>query len=59
MKCEKKANDSIHCGVKSCEYHCGNKEYCSLQSINVQPCTSCGDGCASDESFCGSYRAKR
>lgn len=59
MKCEKKANNSIHCGVRSCEHHCGQEEYCSLNAIDVQPCKNCGSGCMSDESFCGSYRAKR
>lgn len=55
----KKANNSIHCGVKSCEHHCGSEDYCSLQAIDVQPNTNCGNGCSCDESFCGSYHAKR
>jgi len=28
-------NSSIRCSVQQCEYHCGDVEYCSLDSIHV------------------------
>ncbi len=52
---QKKPNTSIHCRVSSCEYHCGNEEYCSLHAIRVEPCEDCASGAAKDESMCGSY----
>lgn len=55
----KKANGSIHCCVKSCEHHCGSEDFCSLQSIDVRANSGCTSGCGCDESFCGSYHAKR
>ncbi|MBQ6569306.1 MAG: DUF1540 domain-containing protein [Clostridia bacterium] len=30
-----KANKSIGCSVSSCEHHCGNQDYCSLERIQV------------------------
>ncbi|MBO8433690.1 MAG: DUF1540 domain-containing protein [Tyzzerella sp.] len=45
-----KANKSIRCSVSQCAYHCGDKEYCSLDSIKVgthemnptqKECTDC------------------
>ena len=33
MSC--KANKSIGCTVKQCQYHCGTENYCSLDKINV------------------------
>ena len=35
MFSENKANPSIHCSVKGCEYHCGDENFCSLNSIQV------------------------
>lgn len=29
------ANPSIKCSVKQCRHHCGDKNFCSLQSIDV------------------------
>ncbi|MBR1821807.1 MAG: DUF1540 domain-containing protein [Clostridia bacterium] len=52
---QKKPNTSIHCRVNSCEYHCGDEEYCSLQAIRVEPCEFCTSGKPDDESMCGSY----
>ena len=52
---QKKPNTSIHCRVSSCEYHCGNEEYCSLRAIRVEPCEFCASGKPDDESMCGSY----
>ena len=28
-------NDSIHCSINNCEYHCQSKDYCSLGEIKV------------------------
>ncbi|MCI5898113.1 MAG: DUF1540 domain-containing protein [Firmicutes bacterium] len=45
-----KANHSIKCVVSSCDYHCQNENYCSLDSIRVgtheanptvEQCTDC------------------
>lgn len=45
-----KANECIQCTVNQCEYHCGDKDYCSLDKILVgthesnptmQECTDC------------------
>lgn len=30
-----KVNNSIQCTVDQCKYHCGDKEYCSLDQIMV------------------------
>lgn len=32
---ENKANHSIHCSVKGCEFHCGDENFCSLDEIQV------------------------
>ncbi len=29
------ANESIRCTVTQCQYHCSEKDYCSLPKINV------------------------
>ncbi len=29
------ANNSIKCTVEQCKYHCGDKQYCSLDCITV------------------------
>jgi len=55
---QKKPNTDIRCRVTSCAYHCGDQEYCSLNAIQVEPCTDCCNGRAADESMCGSYRCK-
>ena len=51
-----KPNDKIRCRVSSCEFHCDSCDYCSLNSIQVEPCAACHSGKAADESMCGSYR---
>ena len=51
-------NTDIRCRVSSCTYHCGDRDYCTLHSIQVEPCQNCGSGQACDESMCGSYRHK-
>ena len=53
---QKKPNTSIRCRVSGCAYHCGDREYCSLQAIQVEPCPNCDNGVDRDESMCGSYR---
>lgn len=55
---QKKANQDIRCRVDSCEFHCGEQNFCSLGSIQVEPCKCCSSGNPSDESCCGSYRRK-
>ena len=55
---QKKPNTDIRCRVTSCAFHCGDQEYCSLNAIQVEPCSNCCTGKASDESMCGSYRCK-
>ena len=52
---QKKANNNIRCRVKSCEYNCGNADYCSLNAIQVEPCENGSGGSPEDESMCGSY----
>ena len=32
---ETQKNRCIHCSVKDCKYHCGDENYCSLDSIQV------------------------
>lgn len=34
MSCER-ANQSIKCTVSQCAHHCGDADYCTLNSINV------------------------
>ncbi len=53
---QKQANSDIRCRVESCAFHCGDKDYCSLGSIQVEPCKCCTNGNPEDESCCGSYR---
>ena len=53
---QKKPNTSIRCRVSSCAYNCGDREYCSLQAIRVEPCPDCETGRSQDESMCGSYK---
>lgn len=55
---QNEANTGIRCRVESCAYHCGESDYCSLKSIQVEPCQNCGTGKACDESMCASYRSK-
>ena len=52
---QKMPNNHIRCRVQSCEYHCENCDYCSLSSIQVEPCQDCHTGNAAGESMCGSY----
>ena len=49
---ECKANKSIGCTVQQCVHHCGNENYCTLNSIQVGTheahptvveCTDCED----------------
>ena len=54
----KTPNLDIGCNVKSCAYHCGDQNHCSLPGITIEACPNCGDGCAKDERCCASYRAK-
>ena len=53
---QKQANPDIRCRVESCEYHCGEKDFCSLNCIQVEPCHCKTTGNAADETSCGSYR---
>ena len=58
MSHQKNPNNNIRCRVKSCEYHCGDKDYCSLNAIQVEPCSGGASGSPEDESMCGSYHNK-
>ena len=53
---QKQANTDIRCRVTSCAFHCENKDYCSLGSIQVEPCPCAHCGTPADESCCGSYK---
>lgn len=53
------ANEHIRCRVTSCDYHCTDCDFCSLSSIQVEPCVNCNTGKASDESMCASYKCCR
>lgn len=55
---KKSPNLEIGCTVRSCAFHCGDMDQCSLPGITVEACPGCSSGCAKDESMCGSYRAK-
>jgi hypothetical protein len=55
---QKNPNSSIRCRVRSCEYHCDDKDYCSLRAIQVEPTAGGSTGSPEDESMCGSYRNK-
>ncbi|MDD6882935.1 MAG: DUF1540 domain-containing protein [Eubacteriales bacterium] len=55
---QKNANTDIRCSVESCVFHCNDCNYCSLQSIQVEPRKDCNTGCACDESMCASYRSR-
>jgi hypothetical protein len=55
---QKNPNNSIRCRVKSCEYHCNEKDYCSLNAIQVEPRSGGLDGSPAGESMCGSYHNK-
>ncbi len=55
---QKDPNTSIRCRVKSCEYHCDGKDFCSLSAIQVEPCSGGAGGSPEDESMCGSYHSK-
>ena len=44
----KQANKNIRCRVHSCNYHCEDQDFCSLSSIQVEPCANCHDGKAAD-----------
>lgn len=51
-------NSCIRCRVNSCRYHMENKDFCSLNAIQVEPCECVSCGKTSEESFCGSYKHK-
>ena len=55
----KEANENIRCRVTSCDYHCADCDFCTLSSIQVEPCVNCNTGKASDESMCASYKCCR
>ncbi|MDO4370386.1 MAG: DUF1540 domain-containing protein [Clostridia bacterium] len=55
---QKNVNKNIRCKVDSCDFHCEDQNCCSLSSIQVEPCSNCHSGIASDESMCASYKCK-
>ncbi|MBS7306821.1 MAG: DUF1540 domain-containing protein [Eubacteriales bacterium] len=50
-------NQSIGCAVTSCSYN-ENGCDCRLNRIQVMPCNCNHTGCAEEENYCGSYKAK-
>ena len=46
-------NHCIHCTVKACANHCGDQDYCSLDSISVgtHECNPTMDQCTDCRSF--------
>lgn len=48
----------IHCQVESCQYH-ATDNCCSLDDIQVMPCSNCHSGKAADESQCASYCCRK
>ncbi len=48
-------SQKIYCSVGSCSYNAGDKNECTLKSIQVTPCPNCKKDNPEDESFCGSY----
>ena len=55
---DKKPNVEIGCNVKSCRYHSGSVDNCTLPGITVEPRPNGGTGMKADESICGNYEAK-
>ena len=55
---QKKANTDIGCKVYSCEHHCGDQEYCSLNKILVDARRGGNTGAPGDESLCASYHTR-
>lgn len=35
MDCSCNKNESIHCSVTNCRYHCGKANYCSLNTVSI------------------------
>lgn len=50
---DSRANQSIRCTVEQCKYHCDNKQYCGLDSIQVgtHECNPTQQECTDCESF--------
>ncbi len=48
-----KYNKSIHCSVESCRHHCSDRDYCSLDSIQIgtHECDPTADRCTDCRSF--------
>ena len=57
---QKKSNghQCINCHVNSCAYHDGLTSACTLSSIEVKPCSHCGNGKPEDETNCASYKSR-
>ena len=55
MSQKKTPNYEIGCKVRSCAFHCGCEDNCSLPGITVEACEHCDSGKASGESKCGNY----
>ena len=50
------ANESIQCSVTSCAHHCGDRNYCSLNAIQVGCCNCIPTQCEGTE--CASFRLR-
>lgn len=47
-------NDSIHCLVKECKFHCVNDDYCTLEKIDVVKHGAKADNIEATD--CGSFQ---
>ena len=53
MSCHCNVNRAIQCSVTQCRHHCGEENYCSLESIRVgtHECDPTVDACTDCLSF--------
>ncbi|QGU00022.1 hypothetical protein SYNTR_1428 [Candidatus Syntrophocurvum alkaliphilum] len=53
-----KGKQAINCTVNSCSYNDVNGNACTLDGIQVSPCSHVHNGSPEDESMCSSYQKK-
>lgn len=49
-------NESIHCNVRECKYHCESEDYCTLQEVNIIKHGSMSNTIEATD--CGSFEKK-
>ncbi len=54
---EMEGNQLIKCAIKSCQYY--GDGACTLESIQVSPCSNMTTGLPEDETMCHSYVKKK